>query len=303
MTSRSRPGTCERTGAARGGTVYKDVGVDPRGGIDVAPAGASPVVTRTASFALDAVDEAAVVEMIVGRTAPLVAGEPHLIVTPNMHHLAILQEEGPLAEAYERASLRLADGWPVVTLGTSLGFPLTGRTTGSGIVTRLATTDGSGKRLFVIGGSTQAAHERALARFATAGWDVQGHQAPREWIDFETNLSALFAEVREHSPDVALIGIGVPNQEDLALLLIDGSRLPAVYLGVGAGIDFIAGEVKRAPRWMQRARLEFLHRILLEPGRLLKRYAADLLPFVAVVRQSHREMRRSRARRAAREHG
>ena len=282
--------------------MYKDIGDGSRGSVDAAPTGASPVVTRTATFALDAVDEASVVEMIVGRTAPLVAGEPHLIVTPNMNHLAILQRPGVLTEAYERASLRLADGWPVVSLGKSLGFPLTGRTTGSGIVELLATTDGSGKRLFVIGGSSQAAHERALARFAAAGWDARGHQAPREWIDFETNLSGLFAEVREHSPDVVLIGIGVPNQEDLALLLIDGSRLPAVYLGIGAGIDFIAGEVKRAPVWMQRANLEFLHRILTEPGRLLKRYARDVLPFCAVVHQSRRAMSRSRVEPAARAH-
>lgn len=249
-----------------------------------------PIVTTSATFRIDAYTEEQVVDLILARSGPLAAGSPRLIVTPNMNHLAILQTSEAMGEAYRRADVHLADGWPVVRLARWLGTDLAGRTTGSGIVERLTQIDGAGRRIQLIGGSSAESSERAAAQLAAAGWSVRSHEASVEWLARDSSVAELVAESEEHVPDIVLIGVGALKQEDLALALMRKSTVPAVYLGVGAAIDFLAGEVPRAPVWMQRLHLEFLHRIVMHPGRMLRRYFGDVPPYIAVVLQSVRHV-------------
>jgi len=256
-----------------------------------APEDAQPIVTATASFTIDALSEAEVVDLILSRRGALSAGSPRLVVTPNMNHLAMLQRSEMLGTAYRRADLHLADGWPVVSLARSLGSEVVDRTTGSGILERLAEVDAAGRRLFLIGGSSSDASRRAAARLASAGWNVRSNEASQAFLAHPDAPTVLAREIRAHRADLVLIGVGAVKQEALALQLMAAAGVPAVYLGVGAGVDFLAGEVARAPRWMQAANLEFLHRMMTEPGRLVKRYIGDLPGFAGVVRRSRRAAR------------
>ncbi len=95
----------------------------------------------------------------------IAAGAPHLVVTPNMNHVARLQDSAEFASIYERADLILADGWPVVRLANSLGAGISGRSTGSGITYTLAHMPGEGRRIFLVGGSTPATLEAAITFF------------------------------------------------------------------------------------------------------------------------------------------
>lgn len=253
----------------------------------------APFVTATSQFTVDNASEDAVVEMIMQRTGALSDAAPRLIVTPNMNHLAILERSAVLGEAYDRAALRLADGWPVVRLARMLGADIDDRTTGSGIVARLAAVEGAGRRVYVIGGSTADSHRRAVARFAAAGWRAAGHPASREWLSSHTSLEELVAELEQFQPDLVLIGVGAIKQEHLAVQLMDAAAVPAVYMGVGASIDFLAGQVARAPHWARALHLEFLHRILMEPKRMVKRYVGDVPGYLAVVRRSERAASRA----------
>ncbi|MEV8358164.1 WecB/TagA/CpsF family glycosyltransferase [Microbacterium sp. NPDC076895] len=250
-----------------------------------------PIVTTTVAFRIDAHTELDIIELLLTRGAPLAAGAPKLIVTPNMNHLAILQRSEELGEAYRRADLHLPDGWPVVRLAQLLGVEIIARTTGSGIVERLAKSPGEGRRILVIGGSTLASSERAAARLAEAGWSVRSHEASAEWLAREGSIAELATLADEFQPDIVLVGLGAIKQEVLALALMRESTAPAVYLGVGAAIDFLAGEVARAPVWLQRLHLEFFHRILVRPGPMIRRYVGDVVPYFAVVRQSLRAAR------------
>jgi N-acetylglucosaminyldiphosphoundecaprenol N-acetyl-beta-D-mannosaminyltransferase len=84
------------------------------------------------------------------------------------------------------------------------------------------------------------------------------------------------------APDVLVVGLGAPKQE----LWVHSHRqqiAAPVALCVGATIDFLAGEKRRAPRWMQRTGLEWLHRCASEPRRLAKRYARDAVIFPKLV--------------------
>lgn len=246
-----------------------------------------PIVTRHIRFAISQVTEAQVIDAIFTRSAPLTSGAAHLIVTPNMNHVARLQSSPELAAAYQRAELYLADGWPVVRLANSLGARLVERATGSGIVNSLAHLRGQARRVFLVGGSTPSSTEAACAVFRSNGWIVESEQAPVGWLRDTDNLATLAGRVAEFDADVVLLGVGSPLQEQVGVYLLDAVGVTAVLLGVGASIDFVAGEAARAPKWMQRLGVEWLHRILTDPARLLKRYVGDVLPFLQVVRQSH----------------
>lgn len=239
------------------------------------------IVTATCSFVITEFSEEQVVDSALTRTAPLGPERGHLIVTPNMHHLALLEQSAALGEAYRRATMRLADGWPVVKLANKLGGKLFTRTTGSGIVEKLADSDGTGKRMFIVGGSTYDVTSTAAQLFSERGWTVGWNNAPQESFARTITEEALRQEVIEFSPDLVLLAVGAPKQEILGLQLLERG-INAVLVCVGAGLDFLVGEVKRAPAWMQKLNLEFLHRILSEPTRLIGRYLSDVVPYLSV---------------------
>jgi N-acetylglucosaminyldiphosphoundecaprenol N-acetyl-beta-D-mannosaminyltransferase len=84
--------------------------------------------------------------------------------------------------------------------------------------------------------------------------------------------------VREADPELVLVGLGFPKQEYLISELRPVCP-QAWFIGVGISLSFLAGDVRRAPRWMQACGLEWLHRFWQEPGRLAKRYFVHGLPF------------------------
>ena len=99
--------------------------------------------------------------------------------------------------------------------------------------------------------------------------------------DYEENQRILQL-IEQAEPDLLVVGLGAPKQE--LWVHAHRDRLHAkVALCVGATIDFLAGEKARAPRWMRRMRLEWLHRLLSEPRRLAKRYARDAWVFPQLV--------------------
>ncbi len=256
---------------------------------------ASPIVTRHASVVVSELDEDAVVRAILDRAVPLAAGAPHLVVTPNMNHVARLDTSPELAAAYDRAALILPDGWPVVRLARRLGADVSERVTGSGLVARLAGPRGHGRTIFLVGGSTAESTLRAARAFRDRGWNVLTEQAPLGWLDDVRNVEALTRRIVQARTDVVLLGVGSPKQELLGMRLLDAAGNTAVMLGVGASIDFVGGTTRRAPRWMQKLGIEWLHRIITDPRRLLARYAGDLLPFLRIARQSIKAAEGSRS--------
>jgi N-acetylglucosaminyldiphosphoundecaprenol N-acetyl-beta-D-mannosaminyltransferase len=81
----------------------------------------------------------------------------------------------------------------------------------------------------------------------------------------------MVAAVNDARPDLLWVGMSAPKQEKWIFEHLDQLGVP-VAIGVGAVFDFASGKLKRAPRWMQRTGIEWLHRLLLEPSRLWKRY-------------------------------
>jgi len=234
---------------------------------------------------IDAVDMQQAIEQIIGWTKQP-AGCCRFVVTPNVDHTVLLQENSGLRQAYEDASLVLADGHPVVWAARLLGKPLPGRVPGSDLVPQLfaAATANNPLRVFLLGAAPGVA-ERAAANMKQKwpGVETVGLYSPP--LGFEKNPQEeqfILQQISRVKPDVLIVGLGAPKQE-LWVHRHHRQLEAKVALCVGATIDFLAGEKRRAPRWLQCLGLEWVHRMCSEPRRLVKRYARDAWIFPQLV--------------------
>ncbi len=196
------------------------------------------------------------------------------VFTPNVDHIVMGERDQRFREAYGRVSLSLVDGTPVLWAARLLGHALPEKVSGSDLVLPLMERAAArGWRVFLLGGAPGCA-ETAAARLAEQfpGITIVGTDAPR--IDLGSPLEerrAVARRVAAVRPDLVLVAFGAPKQEIFCDETLDLFR-PAVLVCVGAGIDFLAGVVRRSPVWMSRWGLEWLYRLAHEPRRLAGRY-------------------------------
>ena len=216
------------------------------------------------------------------------------VVTPNVDHIVKLQSQPAMREAYASAALVVADGWPLVASSRWLGRPLPERVAGSDLVPRLlaAGEDVAEFRVFLLGaapGVGSQAAEKIHARWPRV--NVCGVLSPRR--GFETDAKEcdqVVESVNATSPHLLVIGLGAPRQE--IWLRQYAPRLNArVAIAAGATIDFLAGVQRRAPRWIQKLRLEWLFRLATDPRRLAGRYVRDAFVFPGLVAAEWRRVR------------
>lgn len=208
------------------------------------------------------------------------------VVTPNVDHVVLAQHHDGLRRAYAEASLVLADGMPVVWSSRLLGKPLPERVAGADLVPALFDAADESRRLTVyLLGAGPGVAERAAAAIDARwpGVEVVGTYSPPLGFENDDAENAnILAKIADADPDVLVLGLGAPKQE----LWIQSHRefvSARVALCVGATIDFLAGEKPRAPQWMRRTGLEWIHRLLSEPRRLFGRYFRDAREFPRLV--------------------
>jgi len=205
------------------------------------------------------------------------------VFTPNVDHVVMAEHDAAFCEAYEAATLSLVDGMPVLWASRLLGTALPEKISGSDFVPALLDRAPSRAwRVYLLGGAPGSA-ERAAQVLAQRNVNVVGVASPRiEMAAARDSFDAITDAIVRTSPDLVLIGLGAPKQEHFAYSVAE--RLsPAVLVGVGATIDFIAGMVPRAPAWMSRTGLEWLYRLAREPRRLWRRYLLRDPAFAVVV--------------------
>ncbi|WP_283135406.1 WecB/TagA/CpsF family glycosyltransferase [Rhizohabitans arisaemae] len=234
---------------------------------------------RIAGIALDAMTEYDVVEHLV---AAVRGGRGGHIVTPNVDICRRARRDARLGELLARADIAVPDGMPLVWAARLGGQPLPERVTGSALIWSLsAAAAGNGLSVYLLGGAPGVPEQAARALAARhPGLVVAGVHAPPFGFDRigAEGIEEVRGRLLEARPDIVFVGLGFPRQD----LLIDRLRpvLPkAWFLGCGSAISFAAGEVRRAPLWMQQAGLEWLWRLGSEPRRLARRYLVDDLPF------------------------
>lgn len=187
------------------------------------------------------------------------------ICTLNAEFIVDAWRDGAVAALLTRADLRVADGMGVVVAARLGGVRLRERVTGSDGIYRICERAGErGWRVYLLGAAPGVAEQAAQVLrqrypvLRVAG-TYSGSPQARDWPEIQQRLIAA-------QPDILFVAYGHPRQD----FWIDQHRheLPAkVAIGVGGAFDFVAGVTQRAPRWMQRAGLEWLHRLIREPWR------------------------------------
>jgi N-acetylglucosaminyldiphosphoundecaprenol N-acetyl-beta-D-mannosaminyltransferase len=240
---------------------------------------------RLFGLELDAVDMDGAVERIYGWVRDG-DGVGRFVVTPNVDHTVLYQRDARLRAAYANAAMVLADGMPVVAASRLFGRPLPCRVAGSDLVPALfdAAGERGGLRVFLLGAAAGVA-ARAAVRIA-ARWpavNVADSYSPPLGFEHDAGENeTILARIAAVRPDLLVVGLGAPKQEHWVNLHRRRIAAP-VTLCAGATIDFLAGQKRRAPRWMRASGLEWLHRAAGEPRRLLARYARDAWVFPRLV--------------------
>ena len=209
--------------------------------------------------------------------------ECRFVVTPNVDHAVLLNTNADLRAVYKDANLVLADGWPIVLAAKLLGKPLPERVAGSDLVPALFnTTKGGGRplRAYLLGAAEGVA-DRAAMKIHDRWPNVQvvgTYSPPLGFEKDDEENQRILEKIATAEPDIVVVGLGAPKQELWVHKHRKGIKAKAA-LCVGATIDFIAGEKKRAPKWIQAIRCEWLYRMVSDPKRLVKRYAKDAYVF------------------------
>jgi N-acetylglucosaminyldiphosphoundecaprenol N-acetyl-beta-D-mannosaminyltransferase len=225
------------------------------------------------------------------------AGAGGAVFTPNVDHVVTAEDDVAFRQAYSDASLSLADGQPLVWSSRLLGTPLPAKISGSDLTWPLMErASRAGWRVFLLGAGPGVA-ERVAARLAgELGVTIAGFDAPFIRLDAPSaETDAIVDRVRAARPDLVLVALGAPKQERWIHQVRNRLR-PAVLVGVGASLDFIAGAIPRAPRWMSRLSLEWLYRLVREPRRLAYRYLWKDPRFLAILARTALAPRAGRVR-------
>ena len=199
------------------------------------------------------------------------------VVTPNVDHIVQLETNKELQAVYENAALILTDGKPLMWIANWYGTPIKEKISGSDLFPVLC--DMANKKeykMFFLGaaeGVAAKAADKLEQRFK--GLQVAGtYSSP---IGFENDLEELEKIkniIKTAKPDILIVGLGCPKQEKFMYHHCKELGVP-ISLGLGASLDFEAGNIKRAPRWMSDHGLEWLFRITQDPKRMVKRYLVD----------------------------
>lgn len=248
---------------------------------------------------LDRITADELVDIVFARLA---AGRGGQIITPNLDILQQCDEHASTAELIAAADLSVADGVPLLWLAQLAGSPLPGRVAGSDLVWSLAERAAKeGRSIFLLGGDEGVAGAaRRILESRFPGLAIGGIASPRvSFPPTQGELAEVGRVLAEAAPDLVYCAFGTPKQERLAAEL--APSFPRTwFLGCGASLSFIAGHRRRAPVLLQRLGLEWLFRMLEEPGRLARRYLGRNLPYL-VLRAAPRALAQRLGHRAARE--
>lgn len=210
------------------------------------------------------------------------------IVTPNVNCVVLLSKHQGYRNAFERASMVVADGKPVVLAARMFGEDIPGTVTGSDLVPaifqRFNDEAQHELKVFLLGampGIAEVAASNIESMYQHV--KVSGLYSPPFGFEKDpVECDKICKLISASGAEFLLIGLGAPKQATWVSQYAE--QLPVkVAICAGATIDFLAGNKPRAPKWISKIGMEWFYRMVSEPKRLVKRYAADALVFPRLV--------------------
>jgi len=211
------------------------------------------------------VDDVTVDETIALVEQFIAAGTPHQVVTVNPEFVMRAREHAAFHDVLDAADLAVPDGQGLLWAARVLGQHLRERVCGSDLVPLLARVAAArGYRLFLLGAAPGVAERaREILERDNPGLCIAGTYAGSPAPEEEDDIVARITSAR---PDILFVAYGAPRQDLWIRRNMEALGVP-VCMGVGGSLDFVAGVARRAPLWVRRLGLEWLHRLIQEPWR------------------------------------
>lgn len=204
----------------------------------------------------------------------------------NVHTTVTSFEDKTYCDVQNGGILAIPDGGPLSTVGRKRGHKNMQRTTGPSYMGEILKTSAQKGYRHYFYGSTEETLEKLYhaLQHDYPGAQIAGMYSPpfRPLTDEEDRL--IVEQINEAKPDFVWIGLGAPKQE--RWMAEHQGKISGFMVGVGAGFDYFAGNISRAPMWMQKSNLEWVYRLMQDPKRLFSRYFHTNTKFIwnAVVR-------------------
>ena len=194
------------------------------------------------------------------------------ICVSNVHTTVTAYEDEEYCKVQNGGILAIPDGGPLSSVGQKRGFKNMKRTTGPSLMGEIFKISASKGYRHYFYGSTDETLEKLYSALTETypGIHIAGMYSPpfRPMTDDEDKV--IVERINETKPDFIWVGLGAPKQEKW--MAAHQGRVNGLMVGVGAGFDYHAGNIDRAPEWMQKSNLEWMYRLLQDPKRLFGRY-------------------------------
>ncbi|NJM22009.1 MAG: WecB/TagA/CpsF family glycosyltransferase [Richelia sp. RM2_1_2] len=210
-----------------------------------------------------------------------------VIFTPNVDHLIKLQRDPEFFRAYSLGDYKICDSQIIMYASKFLGTPIKEKISGSDLFPAFCNYHKNNEeiKIFLLGAAQGVAYraQKKINHKIGRMIVVNTYSPPFGFEQNEAECQKIVDIINNSDATVLVIGLGAPKQEKWLYKYKDKLNSIKIFMALGATIDFEAGNVKRAPKWMSEIGLEWLFRLLCEPKRLWKRYLFDDIPFLFLI--------------------
>jgi len=224
--------------------------------------------------------EAVAMESVVARCLEFCRAPrtSHTVITANAFHLCMLRRHRELARSCRAAHLTVADGMSVVWALRASGQPAPERVAGVDLMAHLLAAAGEHRlRVYFLGARREVVTALVeTSRIRYPGIQIAGFRDGYFGVDDHLEI---VEEIRASQAHILFVGMPSPFKEVWCERHRERLDVP-VIIGVGGSFDVLAGFIRRAPRWVQTAGLEWLWRLMMEPRKLWKRYLTTNFEFI-----------------------
>lgn len=202
------------------------------------------------------------------------------ICVSNVHTTVIAYEDSEYLKVQNGGIMAIPDGGPLSSVGQKRGFSEMQRTTGPSLMGEIFKISAEKGYRHYFYGSTEETLEKLHSELVKtySGIQIVGMYSPPFRPMTEEEDRSIVNRINTANPDFVWVGLGAPKQEKW--MAEHQGRVDGLMIGVGAGFDYFAGNISRAPEWMQKSNMEWVYRLLQDPKRLFKRYLVTNTKFI-----------------------
>lgn len=202
------------------------------------------------------------------------------ICVSNVHTTVTSYEDAAYCAIQNGGLMAIPDGGPLSTVGQKRGHKNMERTTGPSLMGEIFEISAEkGYRHYFYGSKEETLellHQKLTDKYP--GIQIAGMYSPPFRPLTKEEDKAIIEKINETKPDFVWVGLGAPKQEKW--MAAHQGKINGLMIGVGAGFDYYAENIKRAPEWMQKHNLEWAYRLIQDPKRLFKRYLVTNTKFI-----------------------